>query len=126
MASEVVNLFTEIRNALRYGKANDHPAGDVIWALDDIRLDQKKLRDDFYFSSSLTLLHNYSLFLTQFIIHSSLTKRACDFSFNFFLHTQNIPILNRNHLIRIICNHRSRSEERRVGKECRSRWSPYH
>ena len=22
--------------------------------------------------------------------------------------------------------HRSRSEERRVGKECRSRWSPYH
>ena len=23
-------------------------------------------------------------------------------------------------------NTRSRSEERRVGKECRSRWSPYH
>ena len=22
--------------------------------------------------------------------------------------------------------YRSRSEERRVGKECRSRWSPYH
>jgi len=22
--------------------------------------------------------------------------------------------------------HRHRSEERRVGKECRSRWSPYH
>src|SRR2546425_11633640 len=22
--------------------------------------------------------------------------------------------------------HRTRSEERRVGKECRSRWSPYH
>ena len=26
-------------------------------------------------------------------------------------------------LIRIV---ESRSEERRVGKECRSRWSPYH
>ena len=25
-----------------------------------------------------------------------------------------------------IQNVRSRSEERRVGKECRSRWSPYH
>ena len=24
------------------------------------------------------------------------------------------------------CNESSRSEERRVGKECRSRWSPYH
>ena len=23
-------------------------------------------------------------------------------------------------------NHEGRSEERRVGKECRSRWSPYH
>ena len=25
-----------------------------------------------------------------------------------------------------ICSDSSRSEERRVGKECRSRWSPYH
>src|SRR3712207_9489025 len=25
-----------------------------------------------------------------------------------------------------ICNQEGRSEERRVGKECRSRWSPYH
>src|SRR2546427_12824017 len=24
------------------------------------------------------------------------------------------------------CDERPRSEERRVGKECRSRWSPYH
>ena len=24
------------------------------------------------------------------------------------------------------CLRQSRSEERRVGKECRSRWSPYH
>ena len=29
-----------------------------------------------------------------------------------------------NHLALILA--RSRSEERRVGKECRSRWSPYH
>ena len=40
------------------------------------------------------------------------------------------PVLDRNGkyeqyriLERIV---RSRSEERRVGKECRSRWSPYH
>src|SRR5258705_5711202 len=26
----------------------------------------------------------------------------------------------------IVVNYRERSEERRVGKECRSRWSPYH
>ena len=26
----------------------------------------------------------------------------------------------------ILTQHETRSEERRVGKECRSRWSPYH
>src|SRR3712207_3143830 len=26
----------------------------------------------------------------------------------------------------IVAAHQQRSEERRVGKECRSRWSPYH
>ena len=26
----------------------------------------------------------------------------------------------------VLSGSRSRSEERRVGKECRSRWSPYH
>ena len=30
------------------------------------------------------------------------------------------------HELRILDDDRSRSEERRVGKECRSRWSPYH
>src|SRR5258708_32076260 len=28
--------------------------------------------------------------------------------------------------IRFLFIHQKRSEERRVGKECRSRWSPYH
>ena len=32
-----------------------------------------------------------------------------------------MPLLERAKLM-----HRIRSEERRVGKECRSRWSPYH
>src|SRR3712207_9464453 len=31
--------------------------------------------------------------------------------------------LSHIHILRI---HKVRSEERRVGKECRSRWSPYH
>ena len=26
----------------------------------------------------------------------------------------------------LFSKHKARSEERRVGKECRSRWSPYH
>ena len=38
---EDIALLGEIRNSLRYGKANSHPAGDVIWAADDIRQDVK-------------------------------------------------------------------------------------
>ena len=30
------------------------------------------------------------------------------------------------HLLQFQAIHLQRSEERRVGKECRSRWSPYH
>ena len=29
-------------------------------------------------------------------------------------------------VVRVCCGNKYRSEERRVGKECRSRWSPYH
>ena len=35
-----------------------------------------------------------------------------------------ISLLNRN--LGVITGVKDRSEERRVGKECRSRWSPYH
>ena len=28
--------------------------------------------------------------------------------------------------VKQVCDDAIRSEERRVGKECRSRWSPYH
>ena len=31
-----------------------------------------------------------------------------------------------SHGIKKFCEWCGRSEERRVGKECRSRWSPYH
>src|SRR2546430_16213768 len=37
--------------------------------------------------------------------------------------------LHRREALRVVGQHpgrRKRSEERRVGKECRSRWSPYH
>ena len=36
-----------------------------------------------------------------------------------------VPFMIKNNYGRIV-NIASRSEERRVGKECRSRWSPYH
>ena len=38
-----------------------------------------------------------------------------------------ILVIEDEHAIsNFICRALARSEERRVGKECRSRWSPYH
>ena len=37
-----------------------------------------------------------------------------------------IPRADTNALAHRLIQHYGRSEERRVGKECRSRWSPYH
>ena len=36
------------------------------------------------------------------------------------------PDENPNKMYSVIFPYQVRSEERRVGKECRSRWSPYH
>ena len=36
-----------------------------------------------------------------------------------------LPLLQ-SYIVCVIGNMLPRSEERRVGKECRSRWSPYH
>ena len=36
-----------------------------------------------------------------------------------------IDVFGENH-VQELCANFDRSEERRVGKECRSRWSPYH
>ena len=39
---------------------------------------------------------------------------------------KDVTYLNAEHLGTQEYDRRARSEERRVGKECRSRWSPYH
>ena len=53
-----------------------------------------------------------------------------DEPFQIFKKFENIQVAvdkNRvNSVSKILKDHPERSEERRVGKECRSRWSPYH
>ena len=44
--------------------------------------------------------------------------------FTTHIYTKANYLLNRGRMA--LSNQRGRSEERRVGKECRSRWSPYH
>ena len=50
------------------------------------------------------------------------TLVLCLFCFGTTTHAQRIPTLEEAVYGGLI----KRSEERRVGKECRSRWSPYH
>ena len=42
------------------------------------------------------------------------------------LHKLFLKIIEKPELFDTSRNFKTRSEERRVGKECRSRWSPYH
>ena len=51
-----------------------------------------------------------------------LTQEKYKYGFTTEVHTDIIERGLNEDVIRLI----SRSEERRVGKECRSRWSPYH
>ena len=57
-----------------------------------------------------------------FSLASIATISACLFLFGLFY----AVILNFQNVVRTAEEDVSRSEERRVGKECRSRWSPYH
>src|SRR2546430_15766501 len=56
--------------------------------------------------------------------------RALDLDGFFALHPALTPLVplweNRSLAVVHACGSPDRSEERRVGKECRSRWSPYH
>src|SRR2546429_8919683 len=62
-----------------------------------------------FFGQLLDLLTQLAIFLPQLD------------QFFFCCHALTLP-----HLIRFGKSLGDRSEERRVGKECRSRWSPYH
>src|SRR5256885_16999021 len=45
---------------------------------------------------------------------------------DYYEHTYTVDNENGHEVASVSAGGESRSEERRVGKECRSRWSPYH
>ena len=58
----------------------------------------------------------------------AIIKRVKEMSENQLIWTEGMlyPVLHRLEEQQLIESYWNRSEERRVGKECRSRWSPYH
>ena len=75
---------------------------------------------------SAQILQAISISLSERYAVSIITLRIFSWSWANLLHlaisilVQGIPVLKEEIF------HTTRSEERRVGKECRSRWSPYH
>ena len=65
--------------------------------------------------------------MTHKIQQESIKKRLAKLAAPIFIETLLIMMLGAVDTI-MLSRHsdNSRSEERRVGKECRSRWSPYH
>ena len=54
-------------------------------------------------------------------------KNAIDYDFMHAYITQTVNLQTKLlKFVPLIIKNTARSEERRVGKECRSRWSPYH
>src|SRR6266487_3398708 len=51
---------------------------------------------------------------------------VCSSDLEYREHADELPLPRAAHRRRRAPQQSSRSEERRVGKECRSRWSPYH
>src|SRR3712207_8465463 len=65
------------------------------------------------------------------LLHASCTaapraKRQCLHARVNRCNLRPVPIADYGPPRRVVCSAAVRSEERRVGKECRSRWSPYH
>ena len=64
-------------------------------------------------------INDSKLFLIIFLLSAD-NKRFC-VTINVSFH-----YIKQTNLSLVLEGHEYRSEERRVGKECRSRWSPYH
>src|SRR6478736_634722 len=94
-------------------------SGKVIWLYAKINFDDNAL-----------YRHKYVFFFSSRRRH---TRFDCDWSFRRVLFRSRAAGQRGHRLLELLERYRlaherggARSEERRVGKECRSRWSPYH
>ena len=99
---------------------------DVIYWGQDILLKVDEIKNMFDYK----ILYYFLCYILIFVLGSILIVRFSRLmSYLFFsndYHTEHFGELEPLIKIKNKKLARSRSEERRVGKECRSRWSPYH
>src|SRR5256886_4255064 len=91
-----------------------HTRFDCDWSSDvcssDLKFDQK------IFGFEIAVHHPLYVEMTESLENLSKTTHSSGLIKDVSIH----------HIPTGIVGHDDRSEERRVGKECRSRWSPYH
>ena len=103
-----------------YSIAIDGPSGSGKSTL--AKALAEKLNIDYLDTGAMYRAFAYFVITEGFVIHDekALMELLSKFSIDF---SQGHILLNGENIEGHIS---SRSEERRVGKECRSRWSPYH
>src|SRR5256885_16742638 len=86
------------------------------------RKDTEKCTIQYLFSMSVSFPYHFSIFsVSEFFIGSFSATRSYPYI------KKKLDIMTKQTAIFLLnFFEKLRSEERRVGKECRSRWSPYH
>ena len=79
---------------------------------------------DFSKLEKLDMNNNRLIDLSELACFPALSE--LDISNNYLDTLDKLPELLKLASLNLYTNNVARSEERRVGKECRSRWSPYH
>jgi len=111
----------EVPPVWRFNIPNPEPLGRPIISVDDVSFDYATMSDDGVkkpLSSYLLQEANFGVDMSSRIGILGANGAGKSTLLNL--------IMGKLEPIKGSCTRNGRSEERRVGKECRSRWSPYH
>src|SRR3712207_2145489 len=92
--------------------ADAHTGRIVVWNAAATRV--------FGYSSSQVRGHSWTVIVPERL------KAECEAGMARYRITGHGPYIDLHTVLELPAVRKDRSEERRVGKECRSRWSPYH
>ena len=132
-ASRDINSLIEIMTALRNPESGC--PWDIVQTFETIK--PYTIEEAYEVADAIERKDNDDLcdelgdLLLQVVFHARIAEEAGAFSFGDVVHAITRKMIRRHPHVFAVSDAKTedavtRSEERRVGKECRSRWSPYH